>query len=151
MLRSHAATRRNPDELSQVIGQEFFDQAPAEWAEGKITYRQVGRVYKGEAVALGEAGQFVGGRPTRPMLRAFEELRALTARPGKGAWFTAHCTVTPEGKVSLDLDYDTEPDWDPPVDVRHYLEDWEAYPRSAHLTPAWLAERLEQARAEPQN
>ena len=135
-------------ELQQTIGQEFFKHVPRDgWAVGKIVYAEVGKTAEGEAAAEDADGHYVGGRPTPAMTRAFRELRRAYAHPEKGTWFTAVCTITPEGKMSFDFDYDNEPAWTTPTYVGHYLEEWEQYPRSPQYTPAWLAERLAQARA----
>ncbi|NCT91016.1 hypothetical protein GXB85_08660 [Cellulomonas sp. APG4] len=139
----------NPVDLQQTIGREFLSTVPRSgWVTGVVTYRQVGNAFQAEASATDEAGQHVGGSTTMPMIRAFRGLRAALAQPGKGAWFTAVLTLTPEGRMSFDFDYDSEPAWQPSKAVGHYLEEWEEFPRAPEHTPAWLAERLEQARTE---
>jgi hypothetical protein len=140
-------TERSPADLYDVIRQEFLDNAPATWAGGVITYRAVGKVYQGEAEARDEQQRFVGGRPTRAMMRAFEDLRRFMARPGTGVWLTAQGSITPDGRLDLDFDHDSEPAWDPPVSVGHYLEEWEEFPRDRAHTPEWLRQRLDEARA----
>lgn len=137
----------NPTDLQQTIGMEFISTTPPDgWVRGVVTYRQVGNAFQADASAMDEAGEHVGGSTTMPMLKAFRGLREAFAQPGRGAWFTAVLTVTPEGRMSFDFDYDNEPAWHAPKSVGHYLEEWEAHPRSPECTPAWLAERLEQAR-----
>ncbi len=140
---------RDPVEMQQVIGVEFLRTAPREgWERGVITFRQVGKTYEARVEALSADGEYVGGRPTLAMTTAFRELRRAFAQPGKGTWLTAVATITPDGHVSIDLDYDGEPQWRTPTALGHYLEEWEQHPRSPEHTPAWLAERLDQARAE---
>lgn len=135
-------------ELQQTIGMEFIKNAPGDgWTSGDVSFRQVGKTYEAKAAARDAAGAYVGGRTTMTMTKAFRALRKAFAHPEKGTWFTAVCTITPEGRMSFDFDYDNEPTWTTPTDVGHYLEEWEQYPRSPQFTPAWLAERLEQARA----
>jgi hypothetical protein len=50
------------------------------------------------------------------------------------------------GRITIDFDYDNEPQFEPPISIGHYLEEWEQFPRDEAHTPAWLAERLAQAR-----
>ncbi len=142
-------TQRDPVELQQVIGMEFMNSAPRDgWTTGVVTYRQVGNAFQAEATAMDPTGQHIGGSTTTPMVMAFRDLRGAFARPDTGTWFTAVLTITPAGEMSFDFDYDTEPAWHAPKSVGHYLEEWGQYPRSPEHTPAWLAERLDQARAE---
>ena len=138
----------DPIELQQTIGREFFKTAPRDgWVKGVINYREVGKTYEAKAAARDDAGAYVGGRTTMTMMDAFGDLRRAYAHPDRGTWFTAVCTITPEGRMSFDFDYDNEPQWRTPTYVGHYLEEWEQYPRSPEFTPSWLAERLAEARA----
>ena len=135
-------------ELQQTIGMEFFKTAPPNgWTTGVVTSRGVGKTSESRVEARDAAGVYVGGRPTPAMARAFENLRRAYAHPDRGTWFTAVCTITPEGRMSFDFDYDNEPQWRTPTYVGHYLEEWDQYPRSPEFTPAWLADRLAEARA----
>ena len=77
---------------------------------------------------------------------ALDQLHDLFAQPGTGAWFTATASLDREGRISFDFDYDSEPQFVPPISVGHYLEEWEQFPRDEARTPAWLAERLAEAR-----
>lgn len=139
---------RDPIELQQVIGREFLRTVPEDgWVRGVITFRQVGKTYEACAEALDSEGRYVGGKPTMTMTTAFRELRRAFAQPGKGAWFTATYSITPDHRISIDFDYDHEPRWASPTALGHHLEEWEQFPRTPEHTPAWLAERLEQARA----
>ncbi len=63
-------------------------------------------------------------------------------QPGKGTWFTARCTITADGRMSFDFDYDNEPEWDIDVYPDAYAEDQEKYPRDEEHQPDWLKHKL---------
>ena len=63
-------------------------------------------------------------------------------RPGTGTWFTFTLTITQEGAVDAQFNYEVEPEWSPPVEPVLYVEDMERFPRDAAHIPAWLEEKL---------
>ncbi|NHC12931.1 hypothetical protein G9H71_03965 [Motilibacter sp. E257] len=64
---------------------------------------------------------------------------------GKGAWYTARVGVTPDGRLSIDLDYDHEPQWRFDVVPETYVEDLEMFPRDEESLPGWLKEKVRQS------
>jgi hypothetical protein len=140
-------THRPPDEIYRDIGQAFHERCPSGWLSGRIICRQVGTMseYMAEA-SMPDGSVYYPTRVSRTFGPYFDELRDLFAQPGKGTWFTAVCTLSAEGRFSLDLDYDHEPEWQTPVSAGHYLEDWSRYPREPATTPAWLTAKLVEAR-----
>ena len=140
-------TETNPGELVQVIAYEFVVAAPPDWATGTITYIRVGRTAETRVRAYDADGSSLGATSSRTMRRALKQLRHLMARPDKGTWFTATCRLSAPGAFTFDFEYDAEPAFEPQIDPRHYLEEWELHPRDPEYTPPWLSERLAQARA----
>jgi hypothetical protein len=139
-------TPRPVEDVLGDIAQGFADRCPAGWTSGRIVCRQAGSVSEYEADATMSDGSIRHPtRLSRTLGPHFDELRDLFARPGRGTWFTARCTLTPGGRVVLDLDYDHEPEWRTPIAAGHYLEDRTRYPRDPARTPPWLAARLQEA------
>jgi hypothetical protein len=137
---------RDPSELYDVIGQGLLDAAPAVWVEAGAIWRSVGKYGQGSFFAILEDGEKETINVEHEVLRALDELRNLFAQPGTGAWFTATAGFDREGRITFDFDYDSEPQFTHSISVGHYLEEWEKFPRDEAHTPAWLAERLVQAR-----
>ena len=85
-------------------------------------------------------------------LEAARELRHAMATPQGGAWFQATFDVFATGRMTTTFNYDDEPmeDWPvlgpQPIMPAVFYQDWQAYPRSAVATPAWLAAKVEQGR-----
>ncbi|MGL4338831.1 MAG: hypothetical protein ACRCSP_00190 [Rhodoglobus sp.] len=80
--------------------------------------------------------------PSRGVPRLVRELREVMYRPGTGTWFTFTLTVTPQGGVDAQFNYDDEPEWDLPQEPVLYVEDLERFPRDGEHIPAWLQEKL---------
>lgn len=129
-------------ELHQHIGQALVAAAPLGWVELRRVQVQVGKTGQAFHRAVLTNGE-EDGRWSAPMAvgKALRELRSLMYRPGKGAWYTAVCTVTSSGEVSFDVD-DDEPQWDIDVVPETYAEDLEMFPRDEEHRPAWLQEKL---------
>lgn len=90
-------------------------------------------------------------KPTSPVFRdALDELRAVTATAGLGAWFTISLTVRADGEVDASYDADTEPGFLPPAGPADFARDVERFPRSVETQPPWLRERLSWARLTPE-
>ncbi|HEY3504280.1 MAG TPA: hypothetical protein VGN37_16030 [Actinocatenispora sp.] len=88
-----------------------------------------------------------GSRESIPMDMDFDtaliaRLRQAMYRSGAGTWFSAVVRVDRSGVVDGHFDYDSEPDWDAPVDPIAYLTDAEKYPRDVENQPDWLRAKL---------
>ncbi len=71
--------------------------------------------------------------------RAFEALRARTAQPGKGAWYSAHFIVFANGKFDVRFDYEGKPNFSDEPAAEWFADDLKAFPREPANVPAWLA------------
>ena len=83
--------------------------------------------------------------PTTELATAAGWLRRHSYEQDRGTWFTAQVRVGADGAASIR----TWPN-DPPriddIEPIAWLEDLEAFPRSPEHIPAWLAERVDEAR-----
>ncbi|WP_147375245.1 hypothetical protein [Jiangella rhizosphaerae] len=68
--------------------------------------------------------------------RAIHDLRAAMHRPGTGTWYSAVFTLTAEGELTSEFDYDNPP-FDGVVDEYDLNADHEMFPRDADHLPAW--------------
>lgn len=92
-------------------------------------------------------GQFNALPFTETLRDAVRDLRSATYREGAGTWFSAKVSVTAQGAVSAEYNYDDEPEWDAPVDAVAYLTDLERFPRDEANQPEWLKAKLAEGRA----
>jgi len=83
--------------------------------------------------------------PTAAII-ALEKLRAAAYRESVGTWYSIRLTLTVDGSVSAEYNYDDEPEWDAPIDPVAYLTDLTKFPRSPEHQPEWLTAKIEEAR-----
>ncbi|MFC4950432.1 hypothetical protein [Pseudonocardia sp. GCM10023141] len=132
------------DELMQAIGGALLDATPDGWRRIDLLVKiAAGVVDSTLAVYLadGSTAQVV---PPTSVAPAFVELRRLTYRPGRGAWFAARLSIDPPGSVAISYNADHDPHWSPPLDGSYWRRDLENHPRAAEFVPPWLRTILEQ-------
>lgn len=135
--------------LHQQIAHALVAAAPAGWSELRSVHREVGRTAEQQHVAVMADGQEVGLRGVpKEARKGYRALRELLYQPDKGTWYTATCTVTSDGRLSFDFDYDAEPKWSVPVVPGTYVEDLEMFPRAEAARPNWLRSKLAEAGSE---
>lgn len=136
----------SPEALLQIIGREFVNVAPNGWVRGEILFMRVGKTGSFSAAAFPASGERIGLKVTRPMMRAFDDLRAAMTQPGKGAFLTARYALTAaNGQIDVDYDYDHEPAFDVPIHPGHYVEELEQNPRAPEIIPEWWRIKVEEA------
>jgi hypothetical protein len=93
-----------------------------------------------------------GGKDSAPVPRNVttkaREIRKVMYKPGAGTWFTIRVTVTADGKVTSEFDYDHEPEFDTPISPSTYVTDQYVYPTDEDKQPEWLRRRLAEGYAE---
>ncbi len=64
---------------------------------------------------------------------SFERLRHLmyNEAPFRGAWYTATMTITDDGKLDTEFDYDNKPEQEYKSEDAEYARDFEHFPRNA--------------------
>lgn len=132
------------DQIYQRIGGALVSVAPPGWTEIQAVYLEASTTSQFQSSAVLPDGEKVWLRGVpHDVDYAFEELRKLLYQEGKGAWYTAHATVTSEGRISFDFDYDNEPAWATPVVPQTYVEDLALFPRDPDQQPQWLREQVQ--------
>lgn len=134
--------------LHQRIGQALIGEAPAGWVALNTVCRRAGNLEESETTATMDDGTIVSvWNASVDFSLAFDELREAMHREGTGAWYTAVVTVTRDGRITFDFDYDSEPAWDISADPQTYVEDLEMFPRDLAHQPTWLREKIREADA----
>lgn len=142
----------NINNLTKEIGQTAFDNVPVDnWNSIIIKVAMLTTYVELVAICYAENGEekyydpdYPGSPHNKMVDSLFIDLRkamyALT--PGKGAWYNAEMTITPDGSFSLTYDYDHKPDFEMiPEDVE-YVTDTKEFPRDDASTPLWLNELI---------
>jgi hypothetical protein len=134
--------------LYQRIGQAMIEAAPPDWVRLAMHYRQAATTGQSKSTVTKSDGSttWLHGLPT-DMDEAFWELRGALYQEGKGAWYSAEAVVTRDGRITIDVDYDSEPQWFRPVVPLTYVEDLEMFPRDLEHQPEWLREKIREAGA----
>ncbi|MCO7273296.1 hypothetical protein [Cellulosimicrobium cellulans] len=143
----HAAAAEAQTRLLGVLAKELAAAQTEPWDE--LSYRAfvVADRTQSHVSLRGAWPPPLAQKPTSSTFaEALAELRAATAAPGRGAWFTVSMTVRADGEVDASYDVDTEPGFLPPAGPADFARDLERFPRSVEAQPTWLRERLSWAR-----
>lgn len=133
------------EEVLREIGGALVAAVPDEWQELElIFYSTVGIDGASFVVTKPDGTKDTRTSPT-PAMRKFGELRSAMYEEEKGSWFTARLIIRPPGRFEVDYDYDSEPEFVPPLTAGAYALDFDYFPRSAENTPEWLREKLAEA------
>ncbi|MCL7153733.1 hypothetical protein MWK25_27135, partial [Escherichia coli] len=76
------------------------------------------------------------------------KLRMATAKPDRGAWFSAFLSITPNGQFQISLDYDNEPRLTREFPAEVWAAEVERFPRSEENIPSWLRAKLDSPKEE---
>ncbi|SDM32675.1 hypothetical protein [Allokutzneria albata] len=132
-------------ELLQEVSGLLVSAAPEGWRELELSFRSTVAVDTATFSCVGGSGERTRlSVPFRAMNR-LSELREGMYAPGTGAWFTARMTIRPPGGFEVRYDYDSEPEFVPPLTPETFVLDQEHFPRSEEHMPEWLKDKLAQA------
>ena len=134
-------------ELTEALGRELYSVLPDGAAAVVFDFSEVGRAGGGRASGYTRDGDRINAELGMKPFRVARELRAAMYRPGVGTWFSAKVTVTAEGSMDADFNYDDEPVWDEGIPDHWFVTDLERFPRDESAQPAWLKNKLSAAQA----
>jgi hypothetical protein len=121
-----------------AVVRELFDSLPSEgWNRCTVEYRSTVSMAESQVSLTSSAGASQIVKSPINMIMAFKNLRELMATQGRGAWFSATLTATPDGKCAFDYNYDLRPNWNVEPSDESYVADLEKFPRPAELVPDW--------------
>lgn len=136
-------------ELISEIAALASEAVSGEWAQLVYSPRVLTMFAEIELLAHRPDGS-VERVPGPDAIDAIEELREVMYRPGAGTWLSAQWTITNtagQWVSEVEFNYDVEPAWNQHVDPGLYGLDLEDFPRRDDLIPAWMKQRLAEARA----
>jgi hypothetical protein len=139
------STAEREAEASRILGWvcgRLFDTAPQGWRRLDLKVTMASTVDDIVHTAVMEDGSTPVHEPPMEIRAAFADVRELLYEPGLGTWFSIRLVLDPPDFYRVNVNYDVDPVWDPPVDVRVLEEDLKAYPRSEENIPPWLRKAL---------
>lgn len=134
--------------LVQEIANIIVDSRSAPWSELRYEVSSLIGYQESLLLVKDDAGDVEQDWPPRKLSRLVRELRSIMYRPRVGTWFSAVVTVSRDGGVSAEFNYDEPPPWDTEPVAEAYAQDVRKFPRDESATPQWLRERLAEATAE---
>lgn len=121
------------EQLYTEIGMGIYKSLPKqEWTSATFTAKIIARYMEASGnYSSAENAKSSIDLEGIEVFDAFENLRAEMASldPGKGAWYTATFTLTPDGDFNFDFDYDHLPAFDVIPSPDKWLEEFKRYPR----------------------
>ncbi|MCG8920031.1 hypothetical protein L6E12_30095 [Actinokineospora sp. PR83] len=132
-------------ELLREASGSLLSVAPTGWRELQFTFHSTISVDTAMLLCATGDGEPVPLAPPMKALRLFAKLRGGMYTTGKGAWFTARMIVSSSGSHEVTYDYDSEPEFTPPLVPETFVEDFRHFPRAEENTPAWLRQKFAEA------
>ncbi|MEB3368878.1 glycohydrolase toxin TNT-related protein [Saccharopolyspora mangrovi] len=143
MSRPTAISPEEQEQIARKIGVLLLQGAPEDWQEITVEYRATGEYTD----LLGElTAQDGSSRPLEPpveLREIFERLREGMYRPDVGTWLSALYVVERPSSYRIDINFDTEPQWQRPLPRAAYVDELRRYPRSEENIPDWMQERVD--------
>jgi hypothetical protein len=144
---------RSPKEREMVNGavRALRMAAPHGWERLGFEFRATVGIDSASLEVVDETGETRAAMPPGQAIGRMDELRRVMYRRGKGAWFTARLDIERSGRFSAEFDYDTEPEFTPPLTASAFAQDLERFPRTGEHIPGWLRAKLGEAATGPRD
>ncbi|MFC7341840.1 glycohydrolase toxin TNT-related protein [Saccharopolyspora griseoalba] len=148
MSRPTAISPEEQEQIARKIGVLLLQGAPEDWQEITVEYRATGEYTD----LLGEMSAQDGSsrrlEPPDELREIFERLREGMYRPDVGTWLSALYVVERPSSYRIDINFDTEPQWQRSLPRAAYVDELRRYPRAEENIPDWMRERIEGAEPE---
>lgn len=130
-----------PGDQLKKIARGLFAAAPEGWARALVTVSAVAsRTRVVPVFELNDGSVNESTRVDSDTLLTFDDLRDLMYREGAGTWYNATFTLTADGQLETDFDYDNPP-FDGDFEADLLEDDQDRYPRSQENLPSWHPSR----------
>lgn len=128
-------------DLLERIGKAMARSAPGDWAKITLDVSVLRSMSQSELSVESSDGRSDQSQTIDDDGDvAYEDLRAAMYQPGTGTWYNARFTLTRDGKLESEFDYDNPPfDGDAEPVLLEY--DQEKFPRDPENLPDWHPSR----------
>lgn len=137
--------QRDPLEWAAIqnIGRTLMGSAPNGWDQLRYEYRATIQIDGDRLESVSPDGVVTRISAPFAVMEQLSDLRSAMFVPEVGTWFTARVVIDRDGDCHAAFDYDSEPDFVPPLTADAYALDFEYFPRSREHAPLWLQTKLE--------
>lgn len=130
------------DQVVRWIGGWLMDAAPEGWLRIDMTARVASTVEEISLAVVMPDGDPARMEPPPDVSPLLFELRQKKYLRGRGTWLSLRLVIEPDGAYRVLYNFDSDPQWDPPVDTGVFDHDFESFPRDDEWIPAWYREGL---------
>lgn len=128
-------------ELMREIGASLVRTAPDGWLKMELHITSAGGMTQTTVDGHRSDGSIdTSCALDRPGRVAAHEIREAMHQPGKGTWYNARFTLTPDGNLESEFDYDNPP-FEGDADEALLIDDQERFPRVPENLPDWHPSR----------
>ncbi|WP_154402779.1 hypothetical protein [Nocardioides speluncae] len=128
-------------ELLERIGKAMASSATDDWRMITLEFSAVRSMSQSELRIESNDGRIDGSQLVADEGdEACEDLRAAMYQPGKGTWYNATFTITKDGNLVSEFDYDNPPLEGEAEDIL-LTDDQEGFPRNPENLPDWHPSR----------
>ncbi|TWF92961.1 TNT domain-containing protein [Saccharopolyspora dendranthemae] len=143
MSRPTAISPEEQEQIARKIGVLLLQGAPEDWQEITVEYRATGEYTDLLGELTAQDGSSRSLEPPTELREIFERLREGMYRPDVGTWLSALYVVERPSSYRIDINFDTEPQWQRPLPRAAYVDELRRYPRSEDNIPDWMQERVD--------
>lgn len=143
MSRPTAISPEEQEQIARKIGVLLLQGAPEDWQEITVEYRATGEYTDLLGELTAQDGSSRSLEPPVELREIFERLREGMYRPDVGTWLSALYVVERPSSYRIDINFDTEPQWQRPLPRAAYVDELRRYPRSEDNIPDWMQERVD--------
>jgi hypothetical protein len=143
MSRPTAISPEEQEQIARRIGVLLLRSATEDWQQITVEYRATGDHHDLLGEVASQNGTSEPWEPPEELVGIFEHLREGMYRPDVGTWLSALYVVERPSSYRIDINFDTEPQWNRPLPTSAYVEELHRYPRSDENIPDWMRARLE--------
>lgn len=137
------------EELIQQLGNALLDLVPGEgWRRIDLVSKMIVPVQDLALTVLMDDGSTPEVTPPDELNVILAGIRMVDYEPSRGAWFSARFSIDPPARIQYHYNHDHEPNWNPPIDASHYIEDLKRFPRDPDTMPEWLEDKIDEANEE---
>lgn len=129
-----------PTDLRDIAA-GLAESAPQGWVKIAVVVSAVASLIQSRPTVTLDDGSVDGSLRIGAATRlSFGDLRASMYKEGAGTWYNATFTLTADGQLESDFDYDNPP-FDGDYDAELLEDDQDRYPRSQENLPPWHPSR----------
>jgi hypothetical protein len=147
MSRPTAISPEEQEQIARRIGVLLLRSATEDWQQITVEYRATGDYHDLLGEVTTQSGAREAWEPPEELVGVFEHLREGMYRPDVGTWLSALYVVERPSSYRIDINFDTEPQWNRPLPRAAYVDEFRRYPRAEENIPDWVQAKLNSSSA----